>query len=136
MEERFMLSEKEYARWLTFRDEEASDFVHIWAHLRPDVIRVDLGFDDDGYYRYNDHPLWLYFKNSYDTDSNDWLPMCVCGSPYIPLPESRYQLNIADADFEAVKEFTRRYGRLLKRVADGESSVLVFDAINNQSQHL
>ena len=130
MDENIVLSETELARWLTYRDEEASDFVHIWAHLRPQWSNVDLGLDDDSYYLYYGHPLWLYFKNSYDIDSTAWLPMCICESPYIPLPRSKYRLDISDTDFETVKKFVIHYESLLRQVADGESSGILFDVMS------
>lgn len=124
-----ILSPQELNRWLKYRDEEASYFVHIWTHLRPQWFKVDIGLDDDGYYQYYDHPLWLYFKNSYYTANNNWLPLCICAEPHIPLPESTYELIISEHDFNTVKKFARRYADQLKQVADGKNSSLIFDAL-------
>ena len=128
------LSQQELNRWLDYREDEVSYFVHIWAHLSPQWSKIDLGLDDDGYYQFYGHPLWLYFKNSYDTESYDWLPLSIDANPHIPLPESMYELKISEQDFNTVKEFALRYANILKKVADGESSALIFDALSAECQ--
>lgn len=121
---KFILKGKEYRRWRRYRQDEASSFVHIWAHLSP-YLNVDIGLDDDGYHKYFHHPLWIYFKNSYETDSREWLPLIVDGTEcYIPLPE--YHLHISEEDFREIVSFAGYYSKLIKRLADSEMNFGLF----------
>lgn len=122
-DKKYLLNGPDYANWLEYSRYESSEFVHIWAHLKP-WLNVDIGLDDDEYYKLNRHPLWIYFRNGYD-DSADWLPLIITPKRcYIPLPS--HKLNITYSDYHAVCEFGQTFHTYLKQLADGAISFIQF----------
>lgn len=123
---KFILKDADYSNWLEYSRYESSEFVHIWAHLKP-WLKVDIGLDDDAYYKQNAHPLWLYFRNGYN-DTANWLPLIVTPERcYIPLPS--HKLNIIHSDYQAVCGFGQTFHASLQQLADCDISFIQFTDI-------
>lgn len=118
-----MAYNEQLKRYLEYSRYEISYFVHIWTHIK-NWLPVDIALDDDAYYKYNSHPVWLYFRNSYDDSCEDWLPVVVDKNPYIPLSDAH--LNIAYLDYLSVCQFIHTYCELIKKLADSEINISDF----------
>lgn len=82
-------------------------------------LPVDLFFDDSKSYEMWNHQLWIYFRNSYDKSSRNFLPMNVSEiNPIIPIES--YKLNITQNDLHAIQYFIKLHYEIIKRFANTE----------------
>lgn len=88
-------------------------------------LPVYIQIDNWSRFKYLEHPLWIYFKNSYDDRSNEWLPLVVSEKPYLPFP--RKKVKITKEDFEKIVEFVSRYSSELRAVADDINELTITD---------
>lgn len=118
------MTPEEYNRWIVYRDYESTYFVHIWSHLT-DWLPVDIALDDDEYYKDDNHPLWIYFKNNHDSNSRDWLPLLISETGcYMPLDKSF--LKITETEYNAICRFGERFHKEINLLANRELDFLDF----------
>lgn len=98
-------------------------------------LSVDIMVDNDATYEYMKHPVWIYFRNSYDNNSNEWIPLVVSKQPYLPYPNKR--VKISNEDFYKVLEFVYEYRIVLKALANIKISTRDFiHIINRHTENL
>lgn len=117
-----------------YHSDEISEFIHIYTKFHP-WLHVDILLDDDEQYIINKHPLWIYFRNSYNNDIIDFIPLVITPTYcYIPMD---VKLNISYYDFDEVRQFCMTFYNIIKSIADCkvDSSELVI-AANNMWSHL
>ncbi len=112
---RYTLTGVHYREWLKYSVDECSEFIHIWANIKT-WLNVDICLDDDAYYKMNEHPLWIYFRNGYD-EGAEWIPLIVTKNIcYIPLLNCA--LNITFSDYDKVCDFCKMFYGFIKQLAD------------------
>lgn len=92
--------------------------VQNWAHMKP-WFGMDVYLDDNKYYIKNNHPLWLYFRNGYTDDCEEWQRIVVTDNGHA-LREIKSEVKIDERDFSALCHFVDDYHDEIRRLADGE----------------
>lgn len=95
-------------------------------------LPIDIMVDNDATYEYMEHPVWIYFRNGYEVDCNDWIPITVSKNPYLPYKNKR--IEISKQDFDEVVEFVYEYRIVLKALANVKISTRDFIHILNRHQ--
>jgi len=108
----------------TLEEYRLANSEEMWQYRRMDGedtgLSVDIFVDDDQAYRVYKHPKWIFFRNSYDKNSRNFLPMLISKNPKIPLRNS--SINISLEDVEKIKRFViMNFSALLMR-ADAKVS--------------
>jgi hypothetical protein len=96
-----VFSKCEYTKYLKKDDLELLEFLCLRRY--DTKLSVDIFVDDGHSYIAHDHQLWLYFKNNYDNNSHDILPLTISGNPKIPVKD--YKLNISEPDLNKIVKF-------------------------------
>lgn len=80
-------------------------------------LNVDVFVDDGEAYKRNEHPLWIYVRNGY-SNIDSFFPVVVSKTPFVPSHISKDDINIQEADLEAVMVFVSINALLLRDFAD------------------
>lgn len=128
MNNKFYLAGEELKRWKQYRDSEIYGFVFVpsFPYKYSVSTSVDIMLDESRcFLRYN-HPLWLYFKNGYLSDSH-WIPLIISETKcYVPLYD--FELKIAPVHFLQLCEFVRKFFKLIEGLANKEIDYEDFSA--------
>lgn len=93
-------------------------------------LPVDIQVDNNMTFSFMEHPVWIYFRNSYDNNSNEWIPLVVSKQPYLPYPNKR--IKITNEDFEEIIDFVYEFRRELKALALSKISTISFIRLVNE----
>ncbi len=104
-----------YNEWSNYRNDENSCF-HLLPRSLYHWINVDIKLDNCQSYQKRGHPLWIYFRNSYNESEEEWIPLTVDRKPIIPFPDLK--LKISQNHFKEVSDFVSYYSDLLRELAD------------------
>lgn len=116
----YILDKHIYNKWLSYKEDEHDEFVHLHKNLYA-ILDIDIALDDDMSYIYREHPLWLYFRNGYNNE-NDWIPLVISETEcYIPLQDM--QLNITAYDYAQLCMYGKTFYKFIKRLADKEIDI-------------
>ena len=80
-------------------------------------LNVDIFVDDGEAYKRNKHPLWIYVRNGY-SNTDSFFPVVVSKTPFVPSHISKDDINIQEADLEAVMVFVSINALLLRDFAN------------------
>lgn len=80
-------------------------------------LNVDIFVDDGEAYKRNEHPLWIYVRNGY-SNTDSFFPVVVSKTPFVPSHISKDDINIQEADLEAVMVFVSINALLLRDFAN------------------
>ena len=122
----FLIKNKDIITLPYYEEETSYVFLHIFRHLH-NWLPVDVALDPEKQYLKYNHPLWIYFNNSYSKEICEWTPMII--SPNIDecyIPINNFQLGIATVDFEKVKKFCSTYYHTLKSLAEQKFDIFEF----------
>ena len=115
--ERHFKTEKSFRTFFEKSEDDLLCFFIISSDLTG--LPVDLFFDDSKSYEMWNHQLWIYFRNSYDKSSRNFLPMNVSKiNPIVPIES--YQLNITKTDLCAIQSFIKLHNVLIQKFANTE----------------
>lgn len=120
MYNKFYLTGEEFKKWKEYRKNEIYGFVFIpsFPYKHSLSTPVDVMLDESRCYIRYKHPLWLYFKNGYLSDS-DWSPLIITENKcYVPL--HNFELKIAPIHFLQLCDFAKKFSKLIKGLADKE----------------
>ena len=79
-------------------------------------LPVTILLDQGAYVRDLKHPLWLYFRNSYDENENNFLPITISKSPKI-IAFADDKINIFRNDLLKIYRFIAKYQKAIQDVA-------------------
>lgn len=116
----YVISSQEYTRWKEYSDEESAAF----AYVLPRWLNVEIALDDNSFYKRNNYPLWLYFRNGYG-EEKEWLPV-LANDSLCKLPTMNMDLHISTTDFVAIYMFAKNFKEELEQLADGEIAISEF----------
>ena len=102
--------------------EELSLFTY--CSKRRTQLPVDLFIDTSKIYEYFEHPLWLYFQNSYNSTDDLWLPIYVANQP--ELVYKNEIVNISNNDLNKIILFIKKFKKSLINVADEKKKYIDF----------
>jgi hypothetical protein len=98
----------------------------LWEYERIPTINsglaVDIFVDDGESYKLRKHPKWIYFRNSYDSDKHEYLPILIDKCPRIPA--INVSLNISYQDLNDIKRYVLKNYHQLTQMADGKGVYL------------
>ena len=115
--EKYFETKSEFKEYFNQTEDDLACFFILSSDLTG--LPVDLYADDSGSYKMFGHQLWVYFRNSYDKNSYDFIPVNVSQSePMVPIGE--YSLQISKYDLHAVKIFVMLHAKLLEQFANRE----------------
>lgn len=90
--------------------QEQKDFYHI--NIKESGDKNKLLIDNCANYIYNNHAMWLYFKNG-----ETYTPLYVSNKPFIPIKE--YKLNITNEQFNKIKRFVSNNHKEIVEFSNG-----------------
>lgn len=93
-----------------FLYQEQKDFYSI--NIKENKNKDNLLIDNCADYFYNNHAMWLYFKNG-----NTYTPLYVCDKPFIPIKECK--LNISKEQFNRIKDFVSKNRKEIIEFSNG-----------------
>jgi hypothetical protein len=116
--------EKDITPYETLEDYYSENDEDMWEfrRLSPQTtgLSVDVFVDDNQAYKHHNHPIWVYFRNTYNSDKHDYLPMLINEHPHIPLIQPK--INISSKDVEEIKRFIiKNYLPLLQMSKEGSA---------------
>lgn len=98
-----------------FEEDELMEYVFLPKALTS--LSVDCFADDGGSYRDRKHILWFLFRNSYDGNTNEVIPVIVSKNPKIWRQKG---IAITEGDLEKIYSFIRINKNLIVQLAKGE----------------
>jgi len=135
-EQRDNLFESGITPYDTLEEYRLANSEEMWQYERispkESGLSVDIFVDDDASYQSHNHPQWIYFRNSYNSESCDYVPILISKEPEIPLQNHR--LNISLDDLRKIKQYIVQNYHALLQMADRETERLY--PIQETNNHL
>jgi hypothetical protein len=114
--------EVEISLYNTITEYQSVNKGEMWEYERiPPInsgLAVDIFADDGQSYKLRKHPKWIYFRNSYDSDKHEYLPVLIDKNPRIPA--INVVLNISHQDLDDIKYYVLKNYSQLSQMADGK----------------
>lgn len=111
---------KDFESLEKFKEDEMWHFTRLFQSQH---IPVEILIDMDFAYKRFDHPLWLYFQDKYEEESdfNNWVPITVDDVPTIPFEiAKKRKFRIPNTLMNKLTLWIIENKDILKKIADGE----------------
>ncbi len=84
----------------TFEEDELMEYTYISKKVSG--LPVDCFADDGGSYQMRGHDMWFLFRNSYNRDTNDVIPIIVSAHPKVAM---HYKTKLSVSDVSKILEY-------------------------------